>query len=82
MSSFLDKLEAVFYGVVGLPVDLSHLPKFFMLDYWKRGHEMRTLSKLYGFCRSNPTVKVQLCYEDTVSNVMILNSFFSSFLLF
>lgn len=52
-----DKLEAVFYGNVGEAYEIAH-PKFFKLDHWKKGHEMKTLAKLYSFCKMNPRVKV------------------------
>ncbi len=47
--------------------------KFVNIGYWYGGQEMRTLSKLYNFCRANPTYKVLYFHMKGGSNPLLHN---------
>ena len=64
-TGILARVNTIYYGVIH-PLDKVsakkkfkiHADKFVSIGYWYSGQEMKTLSYLYKFCKSNPTYKV------------------------
>lgn len=78
-SGVLSRLNAVYYGVIhplsvkaNKKLRISN-EKFFNIGYWYGGQEMKTLSKLFDFCNSNPAYKVLYFHMKGGSNPLLRN---------
>jgi len=75
----LSKINKVYYGVIHPPT-VAHKKKlkinnekFVNIGYWYKGQEMKTLSVLYSFCKSNPGYKVLYFHMKGGSNSLLRN---------